>query len=134
MVAAAVILPRGFTHPEIKDSKLLSAQQREKLAAADSSKARPAGALGIVEVEEIDRLNILQASLLAMVKALAALDARKPDCALIDGNQTIPAALFRIGEISNGEAAFTKRRSSKAISSVFRLRRHRSSPKSRATR
>ena len=43
VVAAAVILPRGFTHPEIKDSKLLSAQQREKTGAVDSSKARPVG-------------------------------------------------------------------------------------------
>src|SRR5437867_10343280 len=70
VVAAAVILPRGFTHTEIKDSKLLSAQQREKTAALIKQSAA-CWALGVVEVEEIDRLNILQASLLAMVKALA---------------------------------------------------------------
>ena len=61
----------------------------------------------MVEVEEIDRLNILQASLLAMVKALAGLSS-KADCALIDGNQTIPAALFRIGEFSNGRLVYQK--------------------------
>jgi ribonuclease HII len=64
-------------------------------------------ALGVVEAEEIDRLNILQASLLAMVKALAGLTS-KADCALIDGNQTIPAALFRIGEFSNGRLVYQK--------------------------
>ena len=106
VVAAAVILPRGFTHAEIKDSKLLSAQQREKTAALIKQSAA-CWALGVVEVEEIDRLNILQASLLAMVKALAGLSS-KADCALIDGNQTIPAALFRIGEFSNGRLVYQK--------------------------
>jgi ribonuclease HII len=64
-------------------------------------------ALGVVEVEEIDRLNILQASLLAMVKALAALHS-KADCVLIDGNQTIPLALFRTGKFLTGRSLYQK--------------------------
>ena len=88
VVAAAVILPRGFSHPEIKDSKLLTAKQREKLAPLIRDNAQSWG-LGRVEVEEIDRINILKASLLAMVKALECLKTR-PDCLLIDGNQRIP--------------------------------------------
>lgn len=88
VVAAAVILPRGFSHPEIKDSKLLTAKQREKLAPLIRDNAQSWG-LGRVEVDEIDRINILKASLLAMVKALECLKAM-PDCLLIDGNQRIP--------------------------------------------
>src|SRR4029453_1591958 len=77
VVAAAVILPRGFSHPEIKDSKLLSAKQREKLAPLIRERAESWG-LGVVDVEDIDRINILKASLLAMVKALEGLKSR-PD-------------------------------------------------------
>ncbi|MSP40711.1 MAG: ribonuclease HII [Deltaproteobacteria bacterium] len=93
VVAAAVVLPRGFDHGEIKDSKLLSAKQRERLAPLIQQQAVSWG-LGIVEVDEIDRINILQASLLAMAKALDALTA-PADCLLIDGNQRIPANLLQ---------------------------------------
>jgi len=93
VVAAAVILPRGFVHAEIKDSKLLSPKQRDRLAPMIQQQAVSWG-LGVVEVGEIDRINILQASLLAMVKALGALKA-PPDCLLIDGTQAIPAKLFQ---------------------------------------
>jgi len=92
VVAAAVILPRGYCHPEIRDSKLLSPKQREKLAPMIREHAVCWG-LGVIGVEEIDRINILQASLLAMVQALDALTSL-PDCLLIDGNQAIPAHLF----------------------------------------
>jgi ribonuclease HII len=95
VVAAAVVLPRGFLHPDIKDSKLLTPGQRDKLVPLIERSA-VTWALGIVGVEEIDRVNILTASLLAMVKAVRALRPR-PDCLLIDGNQLIPRALFRFG-------------------------------------
>ena len=106
VVAAAVILPRGFLHPEIKDSKLLSAQQREKLAPVIRQESVCWG-VGIVEVDEIDRINILQASLLAMVKALAALSS-KPDCVLIDGNQPIPGPLLLRGKFPGGDSLYQK--------------------------
>src|SRR4029434_8885470 len=61
VVAAAVILPRGYFHPEIRDSKLLSPKQREKLAPLIREEAVCWG-VGVVGVEEIDRINILQAS------------------------------------------------------------------------
>jgi ribonuclease HII len=93
VVAAAVVLPRGFSHPDIKDSKLLSPSQRETVVPIIKQNAVTWG-LGIVEVEEIDRLNILRASLLAMGRALEGLR-QTPDCLLIDGNQKIPAEFFR---------------------------------------
>jgi ribonuclease HII len=98
VVAAAVVLPRGFSHPDIKDSKLLSSNQREKLVPIIKQSAVAWG-LGVVEVEEIDRINILEASLLAMGKALRALRVR-PDCLLIDGKQSIPSHFFRAKTIS----------------------------------
>src|ERR671910_1812671 len=92
VVAAAVVLPRGFSHPDIKDSKLLTPSQREKLGPLIRDSAESWG-LGMVEVDEIDRINILKASLWAMVKALDCMKA-KPDCLLIDGNQRIPRELI----------------------------------------
>ena len=92
VVAAAVILPRSFNHPEIKDSKMLSANQREKLVPIIQQSA-VCWAVGVVDVEGIDRLNILRASLTAMAQALQGLSHRV-DLALIDGNQKIPSAIF----------------------------------------
>ena len=106
VVAAAVILPRGFSHPDIKDSKLLSPKQREKLAPLIRENAVCWG-LGVVGVEEIDRINILQASLLAMVKALDVLTSM-PDCLLIDGNQPIPAKLLHESRWLAGSAPYQK--------------------------
>jgi ribonuclease HII len=93
VVAAAVVLPRGFSHPDVKDSKLLTASQRERLVPVIEQSAVAWG-LGVVDVEEIDRINILKASLLAMGKALRVLQAT-PDCLLIDGKQKIPGEFFR---------------------------------------
>jgi ribonuclease HII len=94
VVAAAVVLPRGFSHSDIRDSKLLSASQRERLAPLIERSAVTWG-LGVVDVEEIDRMNILKASLLAMLKALRVLETT-PDCLLIDGKQKIPGEFFRL--------------------------------------
>lgn len=106
VIAAAVIFPRGYSHPEIKDSKLLTVKQRERLAPVIQENAA-SWALGVVEVEEIDRLNILQASLLAMVKALAGLKSMA-DCILIDGNQGIPLVLFQQGKFSTGRRLYQR--------------------------
>jgi ribonuclease HII len=92
VVAAAVILPRGFTHSDIKDSKMLSATQREMLAPM-IQQAAVSWALGIIDVEAIDRLNILRASLTAMAQALRGLSS-KADMAFIDGNQQVPAEIL----------------------------------------
>jgi ribonuclease HII len=107
VVAAAVVFRRGFSHPDIKDSKLLSASQREKLVPIIRRQAMGWG-IGVVEVEEIDRINILNASLQAMVQALAELRP-PPDCLLIDGNRMIPGKLF------DGKEAFRVRPHQKTI-------------------
>jgi ribonuclease HII len=85
VVAAAVILIPARPIPGLADSKALSEGQREALAEAIRRQAL-AWALGRAEVEEIDRLNILQASLLAMQRAIEALPPAA-DQVLVDGNR-----------------------------------------------
>jgi ribonuclease HII len=84
VVAAAVILPENKRWPGIKDSKMLSAAQREEGFDLLSQKASAVG-VGIVEVAEIDRCNIFRASLKAMEIAIQNLPS-PPDYLLIDGN------------------------------------------------
>jgi ribonuclease HII len=83
VVAAAVILPRKGRPKGLDDSKQLSAEAREELAL----KIRAVGivAVGVASVEEIDALNILRASHLAMRRAFEALPER-PVAAIVDGN------------------------------------------------
>lgn len=85
VVTAAVILDPARPIAGLADSKKLTARQRERLRVEIEEKAL-AFALGRAEVEEIDRMNILQASLLAMQRAVAAL-ACKPQRVLVDGNR-----------------------------------------------
>ena len=85
VVAAAVILDPARPIAGLNDSKKLSAKRREALAIEIREKAL-AWAVAEASVEEIDRINILQASLLAMRRAVEALSTR-PEHALIDGNR-----------------------------------------------
>jgi len=85
VVAAAVILDDALPIDGLRDSKQLSAAQRVRLARAIRQRAR-AFALGVAEAAEIDEINILQASLLAMERAVARLKVC-PDRVRIDGNR-----------------------------------------------
>ncbi|MEW5756646.1 MAG: ribonuclease HII [Pseudomonadota bacterium] len=85
VVAAAVILDPNNPIAGLADSKKLTEKKRELLFDEIQRKAL-AWAIGRAEVEEIDRINILQASLLAMQRAVAGLNPA-PDHALIDGNR-----------------------------------------------
>lgn len=92
VVAAAVILPRGFSHSEITDSKLLTESQRQKLAPLIKDNAL-SWSLGVVAAEQIDRINIFNASFLAMTTAVQQLTPA-PDHILVDGKQMIPPEMF----------------------------------------
>lgn len=85
VVAAAVIFPAGLRLVGLDDSKKLSPRRRERLAQQIKEQAT-AWAIGRAEVEEIDDINILQASLLAMQRAVEALHLA-PDYVLVDGNR-----------------------------------------------
>ncbi len=92
VVVAAVILPpmaqAGLISAGITDSKLLSAAQRQQLAQQIQAVAI-GSCIGLASVQEIDRLNILQATFLAMRRAIARLQPQ-PTLCLVDGNQKIP--------------------------------------------
>jgi ribonuclease HII len=91
VVAAVVLLNGAQVIPGVRDSKKLSAARREQLALEIRECAQD-WAIGMASVAEIDRLNILQATLLAMYRAVDGLR-QMPDCLRIDGNQTpaVPA-------------------------------------------
>ena len=88
VVAAAVILPEDFAHPLLNDSKQLTERQRELLRPIIEQEALAWG-VGSVSPEEIDQINILQASFLAMHRAIDDLILR-PQLLLIDGNRFTP--------------------------------------------
>lgn len=85
VVAAAVILPQSFHHEWLNDSKQLTEKQRNKLRPIIEGEA-VAWAVASVSAQEIDAINILQASFLAMHRAIEQLTQR-PDVLLIDGNR-----------------------------------------------
>lgn len=86
--AAAVILPPDFSNEELNDSKQLSEKKRYALRTI-IEEAALSWAVGIVDPEEIDRINILNASFLAMHRAVSQLTV-KPEHLLIDGNRFNP--------------------------------------------
>lgn len=88
VVAAAVILPAEVEIHGLDDSKKLSEGQREDVFEQIARLGLP-GAVGVIDHETIDTINILQASLRAMRKAVLDLK-RNPDIILVDGNASIP--------------------------------------------
>lgn len=86
--AAAVILPDGYRHPLLNDSKQLTERRREELRPVIERDA-VAWAIGVVTAREIDGINILRASILAMHRALDGLAVR-PGAVIVDGNRFTP--------------------------------------------
>ena len=101
VVAAAVVLSVAYPIDGLADSKTLSALRREALAVQIRAHAT-AWALGMASVEEIDRLNILQATLLAMQRAVQGL-AMTPELVLVDGNRA-PRLACPVRTVVRGDA------------------------------
>lgn len=99
--AAAVILPAGLEIPGLNDSKKLSETRREELAPVIKEKAT-AWCIASASVEEIERLNILQAAMLAMRRAVEGLSVT-PTIAFADGNQP-PSLSVPVGMVVHGDA------------------------------
>jgi len=85
VVAAAVILPKNFSHPFLNDSKQLSEKKRQLLKPIIEEYAI-AFAVAFIDEKEIDKINILQASILGMHKSIEALKV-KPEFIIVDGNK-----------------------------------------------
>jgi ribonuclease HII len=91
VVAAAVILPETFDLPGLTDSKQLSAKARERLYPLIRAQAVAVG-IGVARPDEIDRINILQATLRSMQRAIDRLSV-PADFLLVDGNIPVPVSL-----------------------------------------
>ena len=101
---AAVILPPGFSHPLLNDSKQLSARQRSLLRPIIEREA-VAWAVVMVSPEEIDRINILNASIAGMQRALDALGV-VPDHVIVDGNRFRPWRDVPCDTVVKGDATY----------------------------
>ncbi len=116
--AAAVVLPPDFHHPLLRDSKQLSEKQRDLLRGVIEREAI-AWALGRADVPEIDRLNILQASFMAMHRALDALSVR-PEHLLVDGNQFKPYGTTPHLCVVKGDSLYANVAAASVIAKTYR--------------
>jgi ribonuclease HII len=119
VVAAAVILEASRPVPGLADSKVLTARQREQLEAQIRGRAC-AVAIGEASVDEIDALNILQATLLAMRRAVESLQP-SPDRVLVDGNR-LPVLKVPGEAIVRGDAKVAAISAASVIAKVHRDR------------
>ena len=116
VVSAAVILKKGINLNLLKDSKKISFKKREEIS--EHIKKNSYFAIGIASVEEILNLNILQASLLSMKRAIKKL-AVKPSLTLIDGNFA-PKGLKNYKTIINGDEKIKVISAASIVAKVYR--------------
>ncbi len=118
VVAAAVILPKNFRHPVLNDSKKLSKKQRDILR-PEIIEAAIAWNVAFIDNDEIDRINILRASIKAMHLALDALK-KKPGLLLIDGNRFIPYKKIPHHCIIKGDATYRNIAAASILAKTYR--------------
>ncbi|WP_460968850.1 ribonuclease HII [Spirosoma migulaei] len=118
VVAAAVILPKNYTHPILNDSKQLSHRQRESLK-KDIERDALAWAVAEVSHTDIDQINILKASFLAMHRAVDALIIR-PEHLLVDGNRFVPYPMIPHTCIIKGDAHYLSIAAASVLAKTYR--------------
>ena len=116
--AAAVILPDGFSHPLLNDSKQMNEANRDKLREIIEKEA-VAWAVEAVSPAEIDSLNILWASVTGMQRAVKALKVR-PDFLLIDGNRFRPFDGFAYATVVHGDATYASIAAASVLAKTYR--------------
>ncbi len=119
VVAAAVILPPDFCHPQINDSKKLSEKKREALFDVITQNALAYG-IGLADEREIDERNILNATFLAMRRAVAAMK-QAPDLVLVDGNRD-PGLDFPVRTVVKGDGTSASIAAASILAKVTRDR------------
>ncbi len=118
VVAAAVILPKKYRHKLLKDSKQLCKDKRERLT-IDIQRDALAWAIAEVDNDEIDRINILNASFKAMHLALDQLSI-KPEFLLIDGNRFKPYGELKFECIIKGDGKYLSIAAASVIAKTHR--------------
>ena len=116
--AAAVIFPKDYHNDELNDSKRLSAKKRYALREIVERDAL-AWAVGIVTPEEIDKINILNASILAMHRALDQLKVR-PEAVIVDGNKFKPYHDLPYTTIVKGDGKYLSIAAASILAKTFR--------------
>ena len=116
--AAAVILPESFSNELLNDSKQLTEKQRYELRPIIEEKAI-AHAVGIVFPDEIDRINILNASFLAMTRAVESLSI-KPEHLLIDGNRFKSKLLIPFTTVVKGDGKMMSIAAASILAKTYR--------------
>ena len=116
--AAAVILPKDFHHPLLNDSKKMTEKARETLRPIIEQEA-VAWAVEEVSAEEIDTINILNASITGMQRAVRRLSV-KPDFLLIDGNRFKPFDGYRYECVVKGDGKFTSIAAASVLAKTYR--------------
>lgn len=116
--AAAVILPPDFSNDLLNDSKQLTEKQRYELRPIIENSAI-AWAVGVVTAEEIDRINILKASFLAMTRAINALSV-KPEYLIIDGNRFYNTTGIPYNTIVKGDGKYMSIAAASVLAKTYR--------------
>ena len=116
--AAAVILPPGYDNPDLNDSKKLTAARRNALRRQIERDAL-SWAVGIVTPEEIDSINILRASFLAMHRALDQLAVR-PQAVIVDGNRFVPYQNLPYATIVKGDGKYQAIAAASILAKTYR--------------
>ncbi len=116
--AAAVILPDGYDNPSLNDSKRLSAAKRMRLRDEIIRDAR-AWAIGVVTPQEIDQINILRASILAMHRALERLRVM-PEAIIVDGNRFQPYRNLPYTTIVKGDGKYQAIAAASILAKTYR--------------
>ena len=118
VVAAAVILPKSFKNKMLNDSKVLSEKKRDLLLPIIEKEAI-AWAVGIVSPKEIDKINILNASFLAMHRAIDSLST-KAELLLIDGNRFNPYSEILHECIIKGDGKYLSIAAASVLAKTYR--------------
>ena len=116
--AAAVILPAGYDNAALNDSKKLTERRRYELREQIMADAE-AWAVGEVTPEEIDRINILKASFLAMHRALDRLKVR-PEAVIVDGNRFVPYRDLPYTTVVKGDGKYQAIAAASILAKTFR--------------
>jgi ribonuclease HII len=116
--AAAVVLPKDYRNERLNDSKQLTEKQRYALR-EEIERDALAWAVGVVTAEEIDKINILNASILAMHRAVAALKVR-PEHLLIDGNRFKPFEEIPYTTVVKGDGKYLSIAAASVLAKTYR--------------